>query len=331
MTHSRDKLKIAAGATTIGVAGITLILAALNKIVDQSAPSMQAPLGHETQSFAWTEGDVSYTVAGKGPAVILLHGIYAGASSFEFSRIFAGLAEKFRVYAPDLPGFGLSSRERRTYTPELYIDFIQDFTRQVAGGADNPVYLIASSLTCAFAIEAAADRSDLFERIVLIEPAGLQELSERPNIGQQILGGLLRTPLIGTSLYNLLVSRAGLRYYLAQQVYLHADRVTDDLVDRYYSISHQSNARYAAASFIGGDLNLDIADVFPLLPMPILICWGRKARFAPLEQANDFLERNAQSELCIFERSSGLPHDEESPEFIRTIGAWLRSNISSRS
>ena len=46
---------------------------------------------------------------------MLLHGIYAGASSFEFRRIFDALATHFRVFAPDLPGFGLSARPARLY------------------------------------------------------------------------------------------------------------------------------------------------------------------------------------------------------------------------
>jgi len=329
MPTSRNSLR-AASATTLGMAGAALLLAVLNKIINEYAPSPQAPLGVEPQRFAWTEGDISYSVAGHGPAIILLHGIYAGASSFEFRRVFDSLSTHFRVFAPDLPGFGLSVREPRMYHPDLYVDFIHDFTRQVAGGTDHPIMLVASSLTCAFAIEAAADRPHLFDRIVLIEPAGIRELARRPSVGQQLLGGLLRTPIIGDTLYNALVSRSGLRYFLGNQVYLKRDEVTDDLIDAYYAISHQPNARYAAASFIGGMLNLDIAEVFELLPQPILLCWGRKARLSPLEHAEAFLERNDNAELAIFDHSSALPHDEEADDFIAQVTSWINSHTTTR-
>src|SRR5262249_18099313 len=263
-----------------------------NKIISQNAPEPQAPLALDPQHYDWLDEDISYTVAGQGPAIILLHGIYAGASSFEFRRIFAPLSRQFRVFAPDLPGFGFSASRQRSYNPDLFVKFIYDFSQQVAGGADHPVYLIASSLSCAFAVEAAAHRPDLFDRLILIEPAGIQELSRIPSARQILLGELLRTPILGTSLYNALVSRSGLLYFLARQVYHRRDEVTDDLVDTYYAMSHQPNTRFAIASFVGGGLNLDIGDIFELLPQPILLCWGSHARISPLEHAEAFKERN---------------------------------------
>ncbi len=319
-----------AGATTIGFAGVALTLAALNRLIAHNAPEPQPALGVEPQLYAWSEGDISYSVAGHGPAVLLLHGIYAGASSFEFRQVFEKLAQHFRVFAPDLPGFGLSAKPKRTYTPETYISFIREFAHQVAGSADHPVHLIANSLSCAFAIEAAVTRADMFDRLVLIEPTGIDTLNQQPEAGQRFLGKLILSPLIGDTLYNLLVSRAGLRYYLMQQVYRRRDEVTDDMIDTYYAVSHQESARYAAASFISGELNLDIADAFEAMPQPVLLCWGRDARMTPLEGAEGFLERNQNAELIVFERSGGLPHDEEPEAFVEQVGAWLGTSLSSR-
>lgn len=320
----------AAGATALSTATVALALAALNKLVNQTAPTPQQPLGNEPQRYQWTDGNCSYTVRGRGPALVLLHGIYAGASSFEFRRVFPLLAKQFRVFAPDLPGCGLSDRPARIYHPDLYIRFIQDFVQQVAGGADHPVHLVASSLSSAFAIKAVAQRPDLFDRLILIEPTGIDQLSLPPKSGQRFLGKLLRTPLLGMTMYNALVSRGGLRYYLEQQVYRDKSEVTDDLIDAYYAIAHQPNARYAAASFIGGTLNLDIADDFEVVARPTLLCWGRRAEQTPIECAEAFLERNELAELAIFDRSGSLPHDEEADDFVAQVTQWLRAGISSR-
>jgi pimeloyl-ACP methyl ester carboxylesterase len=328
-SSSRDPFKIA-GLTTIGVAGATLALAGLNRIINQSVPPLTPPLHYEPRTYVWEGGNISYTVRGQGPAVILLHGIYAGASSFEFRQIFYKLSRDFRVYAPDLPGFGLSERRPRAYHPNLYVDFIYDFTRQVAGGVDNPVHLVATSLTGSFAVEAAADRPDLFESIVLIEPVGIDQLARHPGIGQQVFGGLLRSPILGNALYNLIVSRPSLRAFLSQQVYAKHDTVTDDMVDTYYALSHQPNAQYATASFIDGSLNLDISNIFTLLPQSILLCWGRRARVSSILNADAFLDRNPNAELMLFDQSGGLPHDEEPDEFVSKVARWLHSNISSR-
>lgn len=74
-----------------------------------------------------------YMTAGEtGPAIILLHGGIPGSSGtagFRFTASFLG-ANGFRVYCPDMPGFGLSD-EREEHWPKRatldHIDFIERF------------------------------------------------------------------------------------------------------------------------------------------------------------------------------------------------------------
>lgn len=326
---SREAARVA-GAAATSIAGAALTLAGINTLVNRTAPTPQFPLGLAPQSYGWSEGECSYSVSGSGPAIVLLHGIYAGASSYEFHRLFPLLAKQFRVFAPDLPGCGFSTRPVRTYHPDLYIQFIHDFVQQVMGGVDHPVHVIASSLTCAYVIRAAALRPDLFDRLALIEPTGIDQLAQPAKPAQRFWGKLIRSPLVGMSLYNMLVSRPGLRYYLKQQAYRDKSDVTDDIVDEYYAIAHQPGARYVASSFIGGLLNLNIADDFETLPQPILLCWGRESVQTPIELAEAFMERNSRAELAIFDHSSGLPHDEEAADFALQVRNWLGASISSR-
>jgi pimeloyl-ACP methyl ester carboxylesterase len=320
----------ATGVAMLGATGAALALAGLNQLVARTAPEPQPPLDVPPQRFGWHDGDCMYSVSGTGRAVVLLHGIYAGASSYEFRRIFPLLAKHLRVFAPDMPGCGLSARPARVYHPDLYVEFILDFVQQVAGGTDHPVQIVASSLSAAFAIKAAAARPDLFERLVLIEPVGIQQLANTADATQHFAGKLLRTPLIGMSLYHALVSRAGLRYFLRQQIYADPSRVSDDMIDAYYAVAHQPNARYAASSFVGGELNLDIADDFEALTQPTLLCWGRDAAQSPMDLAEAFLERNAQAELAIFDHCAALPHDEDPADFTQQVLAWLGVRSSSQ-
>ncbi|MBA3826352.1 MAG: alpha/beta hydrolase [Ktedonobacterales bacterium] len=320
----------AAGITTASLAGAALAVAGLNRLISQTAPAPEAPMGLTPERYAWAGGDCVYSVGGKGQAVVLLHGIYAGASSFEFRHIFPLLLRNFRVFAPDLPGCGQSAHPPRVYDPETYIDFILDFVQQVVGGADAPVHVIASSLTGAYVIKAAERRPDLFERLILIEPTGIDHLAVAPSAWQRFLGKLFRAPLVGTALYHGLVSRPGLRYYLKRQVYHDPTDVTDDVVDAYYAVGHVPNARYAASSFVGGSLNCDIADEFEMLTQPVLLCWGRHATFTPLEDAESFMERNVNTELAIFDHSASLPQEEEADDFVTQVRNWLRAGIGSR-
>ena len=72
------------------------------------------------------------TSGSNGPAVLLLHGGIVGSSGlagWRFMAPFLG-ASGFRVYCPDMPGFGLSdsSPQHRPQSYAAYVDFLKEFT-----------------------------------------------------------------------------------------------------------------------------------------------------------------------------------------------------------
>lgn len=82
--------------------------------------------------------DVFYREAGRpqAPAVLLLHGF--GASSHMFRELIPALAQRYRVIAPDLPGFGQTTvmpGVRFDYTFDRLASVIDAFT--VAKGLDR--------------------------------------------------------------------------------------------------------------------------------------------------------------------------------------------------
>lgn len=317
--------QVAALATAGGIGA----LAIANRITEASAGEPYSVLEGEHGRYAWTRGGIGYTVRGRGEPLVLIHGVYAGASSFEYRRVFAQLAEHHRVYAFDLLGFGLSDRPRIVYTPDLYVALIQDFVRQVVGAMDHPVQVIASTLGAAFAIRAAAERPDLFDRLALIQPTGIQDLASDPDEGAHIFWRtMLRSPLLGQTMYNAIASRSAIRYFL-RVIYDKRDAISDDLIDYYYMQAHQPNARYAPASFIAGTLDTPVDEEYMRLTMPILLLWGKNARFTPLEHARAFRQLNPRTDLRVFDCGS-LPQDELPDEFVRVTDAWLRSTIRPR-
>lgn len=88
--------------------------------------------------YRWKGEELAYSVAGEGEPLLLVHGIYAGASSFEFRENFAELAKSFRVYAPDLLGCGLSDGPRHRYEPEDVTSRIEDFVREEIRALAHP-------------------------------------------------------------------------------------------------------------------------------------------------------------------------------------------------
>ena len=131
-------------ARTLVVAGALGGLAALNARLARSGGELSNRLGGETLYYRWRGGDLAYAVAGEGEPLLLVHGIYAGASSFEFRKNFGELSRDFRVYALDLLGCGLSERPMRRYGPEEVAAQVEDFAREEIRA---PAHLVASSLS----------------------------------------------------------------------------------------------------------------------------------------------------------------------------------------
>ena len=273
-----------------------------------------ARLGGEEGRYLWRGGEIAYTVAGEtgAPPVLLVHGVYAGASSFEFSKNFDALSRDFRVYALDLLGCGASEKPRRAYEPEDIAAQVEDFAKDVIGAK---AHLVASSLSAALVVPAAVRSARLFGRLVLICPTGFGSL-DRPSgrLGGAI-HGLFRVPILGDSLYNAIVSRAGIRYYLGRIVYHDSGLVTEGLVDAYHRTGHQPGAKHLAASFVSGKLNFGLKGFWSRVPQKSLVAWGQEARTTPLRQAESFTRGNPRAELRVFRDAALLPHDERAEAF----------------
>ena len=282
---------------------------------------MSSPLGGETRYFRWLGGNLAYAVAGEGEPVMLVHGIYAGASSFEFRKNFLELSRSFRVYALDLLGCGLSERPRRRYGPEDVAAQVEDFAREEIGAR---AHLVASSLSGALILPALVRSPRLFNRVVLVCPTGYGSLDRRSGYLGDAVYGLFLTPVLGDSLYHLIVSRRGIRYYLGRIAYHDGRLVTDELVEDYYRAAHQKGAKYLPAAFASGKLNLGVADYWPRVPHPTLVCWGQEAGTPPVSELEEFVRRNPRSEPRVFRDAALLPHDERAETFNREAREFLK-------
>ncbi|MBR3289674.1 MAG: alpha/beta fold hydrolase, partial [Clostridia bacterium] len=68
---------------------------------------------------------VSYMDQGEGSVVLLLHGWGTQASTYRL--IIDYLSDRFRVIAPDLPGFGGSDEPPEAWNVDQYVSFVDTF------------------------------------------------------------------------------------------------------------------------------------------------------------------------------------------------------------
>ncbi|MEP6819937.1 MAG: alpha/beta fold hydrolase [bacterium] len=316
------KTMLAGGA---GVAALAALNAAIRR--NASEPDDSA-LGGEAHFFRWKHGRVFYKTSGAenpGRPLVFIHGVGAGASSFMWRKNFDELAKDFRVYALDLLGFGFSDKPAAaSYSADLYFELITDFIREVSG---YPANVIASSLGAAYAIRVADEHPELINSMVLNGPAGADALNRRPGMAGAAFYGLLQSPVLGTSFYNVMASERSIRDYARDNLFYDHRRVTDRLVANLYATSHQAGAQHAIAAFLAGYLNTDTQSPFSRLTQPVVLVWGKQDATMPLEKGLSLQELNPGASLEVFDYCRMMPEQEQPERF----NALVRSTFLARS
>jgi pimeloyl-ACP methyl ester carboxylesterase len=315
---------------TVGAAGAGFAtLAAINARIRRNAVEPDdAAFGGEARTFEWQHGNIFYKTAGAenaGPPLLFVHGIGAGASSFMWRRNFDALARDFRVYALDLLGFGFSDKPANaSYSAELYVELIADFIREVAG---VPAHIVASSLGAAYSVLVASEQPELVSSLALIAPTGAGSLRARPGMTGAAFYGLLQSPVLGTSFYNVIASERSIRDYARKELFYDRRRATPRLVAQYYATSHQPGAQHAIAAFLSGYLNTDTRESFMRLTQPVTLVWGKQDEANPIERAAELLSLNPRAGLEIFDRCRMMPQEEQPERF----NALVRNKLLTRS
>jgi len=302
------KLRTAiAGAA--GAVGATVLA---NRYLRTRAEDFEPFLDGEQGTYRWRGFDVAYAELGdpEDDDLLLFHGISAVSSSHEFGAVAERLAADHHVIAPDLPGFGHSDRPPLQYSASLYESFVADAIADLSDGA--PV-VVASSLTGAYAASAA--REVAVDRLLLVCPT-----TETAGTRRVWLRGLLRSPLVGEGLFNLLVSRPAIRYFDADHVYADAAAIPEGVVDYEWQTAHQPGARFGPASFVGGflDPEASLETLLSDVEVPVTLVWGRQAELPPLSTGRQVAER-ADTGLVVVDRAKLLPHAERPAEFVDVV------------
>jgi pimeloyl-ACP methyl ester carboxylesterase len=280
-TTSRYRLRNAAALA----AAAPLAWAAYSALaIDHDMPIAEALPGRRRVHDAPTAGPLAYyeedgpAPAGSAPPLLLLHSINAAASSYEMRPLWDYYRQRRRVYALELPGFGFSARAARRYDPDLYVAAIIEFLEGVVNAAQG-TDVVALSLTAEFVALAAMRRPELFRRLVLISPTGFDEPAHalegarRTGWSERIAPVVQARPL-AQPLFDLLVSRPSLRYFLARQT---EGPVDPGLEEHAWRTAHQPGARHAPLAFLSGALfTPDIRRVaYERLALPVLVLHDR--------------------------------------------------------
>jgi pimeloyl-ACP methyl ester carboxylesterase len=307
---------IGASAALAGV-GIVALRHAL-----ETPQAQKSVLPGEAHLYRWQRRSIFYKVLGDhdAPPLVLLHRPEIGASSHEMLPLMEPLARTYRVYALDWLGFGLSDRPGIAYSAEVYNRLCQDFLCEVV---QAPATVMASGLSCNYAVVAAAREPACCASLVFISPIALQgrlPASPLKQIAEKAPVKALLYPLLST--------------HLAFQVTRQMRGEPGEDFAQFYANTHQLGAEHAAMAALAGKLLENVEPAFEKLRQPILMIWGTHAldnpqTVASLHKTVTLANPARQArKVELIQRAALAAHVEQPENVITAIQRWQEETQS---
>ncbi len=314
---------VSLGAGLLGAIAIA-VRYALRPPDQELLPDSLSPAIFARRLFSSSAGDLVYHESGSGDPLIFVHGVSIGASSYEWSQVYPAFAQRYRVLALDLIGFGESSRPNRTLTEADYVRTLAEFCRGVCGNA-QPI-IVGSGLGGGFCAHLASQHPELVERLLLLMPTGLGDFGrQRLPLTTKLLG---KVPVLNRFIYrNYFSTPTAVRTWLTQYAFANPARVTDELVQVYTTCAQQYGAQFAILNFHAGRLNFDLERRMRDLDLPVTLLWSDRATFPPLEWAYRLQETTRRCSLSILKNVGPLAALEDPAQVTRVLEEALDGQI----
>ena len=242
---------------------------------------------------------IHYLVAGEGRPLVLVHGL--GVRSEIWLPLIPQLkAGGFRVYVPDLLGYGRSDRPDVDYAISLQADIVRQFLdSQGLQQAD----LAGWSMGGWISLKLAADSPQRVRRLILLDSAGMQfdavhRAALRPKTPEQL-----------AHLMEVLSPKPrAIPGFLARDILRIAN-------EQDWVVGRSLDSMLAGKDLMDGKLGA--------VTMPVLLVWGRQDVLTPLAIAEEMRREMPQSVLFVAEGCGHLAPveclDQIGPEMMRFL------------
>lgn len=227
----KQKHKLLTASILVSLTSATIFLA--NKITTASAVVHGLLHSHSANFYNWKFGKIHYTVKGKGSPLLLIHDLTPCSGTVEWKALTDSLSQKHTVYCIDLLGCGCSDRPKITYTNFLYVQLITDFIKNVIKEKTD---VVTSGLSGSFAAMACRYDESVINRIMMINPEDLAVLNQIPTKQSKAAKFLLELPLIGTLVYNIIMSRTNIDLTFTEEYLYSPFHMDTELVDSFLNL-----------------------------------------------------------------------------------------------
>ena len=254
--------------------------------------------------------------------LLLVHSVNASASAAEVAPLFDHYRRTRPVYALDLPGYGLSDRSDRAYTPRLMTDALHAavaLIREQCGG--GPVDVLGVSLACEYVVRLHSEAPNAVRRIALVSPTGFSGNKRRygpPGSTRGIpwLYKALANPAWSGALFNALTRPGVIRYFLERTW---GSKHIDEALYRYDGLTtRQPGAKNAPLYFLAAYLfSGDISSLYEAVDCRVWMSMASRGDFTDY-RGRSTVEGRPNWQFHLVE-GGALPYFENSDRFLALL------------
>jgi pimeloyl-ACP methyl ester carboxylesterase len=271
-------------------------------VVDEATRALLRLAGLNSESLQLGPYRIHYYTGGRGKPLVLVHGL--GGKAENWAAMMPSLSRHgYRVYAPDLLGFGRSDRPDVNYSIALQAEvLLQFFDSQHLTRADLGGWSMGGWVVLKFALA----HPERVRRVVVYDSAGIY-------FKPQFDPALFRPTTVNQAeqLLALLTPQAsGIPRFVLHDL-IRAGRPTAWVVDR------SIKSMQAGADLLNGQLQS--------LQVPVLIVWGKQDVLLPLFCGEEMQREIPRSSLAVFDGCGHLAPAECSDRVLAETLHFLKA------
>jgi len=250
----------------------------LEKAIDSNGASISGAGDYEVYWY--------YDIEAEGRPLLFVHSINAAPSAIELKPLFQHFRSYRSVYAPDLPGFGRSTRHVGMMTASEFAKNISSIIDQMS--PSEPPDVIALSLGCEFVARAVVECGASVRSLTFISPTGFSRRQPPPLQAQKRLRRLFDFAGFGRGAFKLLRLERSVRYFYGMNF---SGSVPSELVAYALKTTRQPAAHEMPLQFLSMSLFTPnaVGLLYEKLDVPVLVLFDEdpNVTFELFEQFED--------------------------------------------
>ena len=250
----------------------------LEKAIDSNGASITGAGDYEVYWY--------YDIEAEGRPLLFVHSINAAPSAIELKPLFQHFRSYRSVYAPDLPGFGRSTRHVGMMTASEFAKNISSIIDQMS--PSEPPDVIALSLGCEFVARAVVECGANVRSLTFISPTGFSRRQPPPLQAQKRLRRLFDFAGFGRGAFKLLRLERSIRYFYGMNF---SGSVPSELVAYALKTTRQPAAHEMPLQFLSMSLFTPnaVGLLYEKLDVPVLVLFDEdpNVTFELFEQFED--------------------------------------------